>query len=333
MAKVYATKPYNLCQIGKETTKGTAVAATAVMRGPFAMAIPNGDPEVLDEAVGSRIIGERNAPAPLTDVSLAMPEMALSYEQFPYLLEASVKPVTPSGSNPYTYEYEPSDTSPDARTYTLRLGNKLVATDQQIVPFSWVEEWKATYKSDQATWRMSATWRGQRMYAGAFTNSVALPSVVEALTGNTRLYIDNSGGTIGTTEAPGVLLEFSLTYRSGIRWVPIGGSNRYPAALKFGKPSVDFTIRYELEEDTGVSRVATERSAADAGTLRLIRVKCPGTGSRDLIFDMAAKYRKPGGYDEQDENVNVAFDGYATYSSADALFFKTTVINLLSSLT
>jgi hypothetical protein len=337
MASVYGTKPYNLCQIGEEATQGQNVLATTVWRGPFAMPTLAGDPEPMEEDVGTRVAGERTMLPTQVDVVAPMPETALTYEQFPHLLQASIAAGVQTGAipGPFEREYELSfgDGAPAIKTYTLRLGNKLVAADQQIVPFAWVDEWKIMHKSDQATWRMSATWRGQRMYAGAFTPSMSAPDVVEALTGNTRLYIDNSGDNIGDTEVVATLLEFSLTYRSGIRWIPIGDGDRYPKAIKFGKPSVDFTIRYELEEDTGVSRVATERAAADAGTLRLIRLECPGAGGRTFTIDMAAKYRKPGGYDEQDENVNVAFDGYATYSPNDDLYMRLAISNLLYTLT
>lgn len=35
MASVYGTDPYNVVQLGRETTPGTPVAATIIWRGPF----------------------------------------------------------------------------------------------------------------------------------------------------------------------------------------------------------------------------------------------------------------------------------------------------------
>lgn len=332
MASTYGTKPYNSVQLGKESTPGTSVPATTIWRGPY------GSPEdarirkIKEEDVGYLVPAELSYDTRL-GAKLAMPSCELTFEQLPHILEAGIMTATPGAGPGYARAYSfPTIASRTIKTYTLEAGNALVAADQMEVPYSWVDEFELAGKVDEA-WMMAATWQGQRWVTAAMTGSLSIPSVEVALFGNTRLYVDNSGGTIGTTQVSGKLLAATIKAKTGIAWVPAGGGNLYPIAIKYGKPEITWTLKYELEQDGGASFVATERSKWDTKAGRLFRLHTPGSGAtKDLKLDFFGIYDKFGSYENDDQNVSVTVEGHCGYSATDALFFTATVVSALATL-
>ncbi len=335
MAKTYAGWPYSLCQIGKEVTPGTQVAATAVWRGVFASADDDRKRETVQEDVGLLVAQERSYDTQL-GATLAIPATAFTYQQVLYLLESCIGKVTATGTGTYVRAYSfPIGTTPNTlQSYTLRLGNQLASADQRLVPFALVNEIELSGKANEV-WQMSASVMGQRIVSGIFTPAIGLPAVNEAIFANTKLYVDASGGTIGTTQLSGVLVGASVKINNGIVWVPPGDGTLYPVAYKFAKePSVTFTITLELAQDTGVSDVANQRTAYENSTLQLFRLQCPGAGVNTFNLDFAGRYDKVGGYNKEgDGDTTVQFQGHATYSSADSLFFIAQITNALATIT
>lgn len=332
MAKVYAGWPYNVCQIGTESTPGTPVAATTIWRGPFGSPEDDRNRQMAEENVGLLVPTERSYDTSY-GINIGQPATELTYEQVIQIFEAGIKNATATGTNPYTRVYSfPTGTSVNTiKAKTFEMGNILVSTDFKRIPYCFVTEFELSGKSDEA-WKMSSTWRGQQMSTFAFTTSIALPSVEIASFNNTKLYIDASGGTLGATQKLGVLMEASIKVKTGIVPVPVGDGSLVYTAHKFVQPEVTYSLTYELEQDTGVSTVATERAAFEANNFRLFRLQVPGTSSRDIKMDFAGKYTKVGGYNKEgDGNTTVQFEGKAWYSSTDALFCNFTVVNALAS--
>ncbi len=332
MAVVYGTSPYNAVQLGKEVTPGTSVAATTIWRGPYGAPEDTRIRKKKEEDVGYLVPAELNYDTRL-GATLAMPASELTYEQITHILEAAILTATPGAGPGYLRAYPfPTTTARTIKTYTLEAGNALVSADQMEIPYAFVSEFELSGKVDEA-WMMAATWLGQRWVTAAMTGALSVPAVEVALFGNTKFYVDNSGGTIGTTQVSGKLLEATIKCTTGIQFVPVGDGNLYPIAHKFIKPEVTFTLAYELEQDTGVSFVATERGKWDTKAGRLMRLHVPGSGAtKDLKLDLFAIYDKFGAYENSDGNVSVKVEGHCGYSSTDALFFTPTVINALSTL-
>ncbi len=332
MASVYGTKPYNSVQLGKEVTPGTSVAATTIWRGPFGSPEDTRIRKIKEEDVGYLVPAESSYDTRL-GATLAMPASELTFEQLPHILEAGILTATPGVTPNFSRAYPfPTTTSRTIKCYTLEAGNTLVAADQMEIPYSFVSEFELAGKVDEA-WMMSATWIGQRWVVAAMTAALSIPAVEVALFGNTKLYINDSGGTIGTTQISGKLLDFTLKCKTGIQFVPAGDGNLYPIAHKFVKPEVTFTAAYELEQDGGTSFVASERAKWVAKAGRLLRLAIVGSGAtKNVNLDLFAIYDKFGSYENSDGNVSVKVEGHAGYSATDALFFTPTVINGLATL-
>ena len=278
MAEVYGTAPYNVVQLGKETVPGTGVAATTIWRGPFGSPEDTRVRKKKEEDVGYLVPAELNYDTRLA-ATLAMPSSELTFEQLPHILEAGIVTATPGASPGYSRAYPfPTTTTRTIKTYTLEAGNVLVTADQAEFPYAFVSEFELTGKVDEA-WMMAATWQAQRWVNSTLTGALSIPAVEVALFGKTKFYINDSGGTIGTTQVSGKLLEATIKVMTGIQYVPAGDGSLYPIAHKFVKPEVTFALAYELEQDTGVSFVAAERAKWVAAAGRLLRLDVAGSAA------------------------------------------------------
>lgn len=320
----------NRIQIGAETTSGTAVAADIIWIGPAA--------DIEDTQVVMRPGQTDNTgmllPTARTYISqlsaaLSIPETEATYEHLPHIFEAAIKTATPSGSSPYTYSYAPGvSTANTIKTYTLESGNA-IAGDGNEMEYGFVESFTLSGKSGEA-WKVTSNWRGRQKTVATMTGALSLVSVEEILFGKTKLYIDATGGTIGTTQESGVLLEASLTYNSGIQPVFAADGTLYFTAHKITPPSLDFTLTLEL--DTTANTVVTERAFWKSQTTRLIRLIATGSASREFTVDIAGKYTSVGGYQNSNGNTTVQLSGTAVYSSTDSLFCVFEIDNLLTTL-
>ena len=327
----YGAFSANTIQYGRETTPGTGVAATVVHRGPAADI--EDQREIFhpgkEESVGLLVPTDRTYVGKLAAM-LSVPETELTFEQVCHILEGGIKTATPVGAGPYVRTYAPPLTStPNAiKTYTMETGNK-IAGDAHEMAYSFVESFTLSGKQGEA-WKMSSNWRGRQKVEAALTGSVALQAVEEALFSKTSLYIDASGGTIGSTQKAAVLLEASITVQTGIQAVFAGDGQLYFTTHKFTRPQFEYSLTFELESG-GIANA--ERAAMESQALRLVRLSCPGSDSdRLMVIDFAGKHTAVGGYQNSEENTTVQISGEAKYSSTDALFFEIEVTNDLTAL-
>lgn len=322
MPRKYGSWPLNVCQYGAETTNGTAAPATGIWRGPFGHFEDDIKTEEIEEDIGTFAVTNQEFVV-WGGVTVPAPSGALNLLQFPVLLKASVMAVTPTGTGPYVRQYDAAfgDTDPDIQPYTLRVGNKRTTADVWMMPFSFVKEWEISGKAEEL-WKLSHSWTAPRRVPGTFTPDVMLRGFDPVLFAKTLLYIDNSGGTIGTTQKLGVLMAASIKWKTGIEWVPVGDGNTYSIGYKLGRPDVTFSLTYELEQDGANSVVADERARHDSRSFGLFRLRLPGSGVNVMDIDFAGRYSKIGPYTKEGEmNTTVTFEGRALYSPADAKFF------------
>ena len=320
----YGTYTYNKVQFGRETTPGTPVNATEIWRGKATMVADERDVKIVEEEVGILVPAERSYIAS-TVGKVNLPQTELTFEQFPHILEAGIHTVAATGSSPYLYEYEfpTGTTQPAIKTYTLETGNALVASDQHELAYSFVEEFEVSGQSKEA-WMLTSNWTGRQANQTSMTALSTLLTVEEALFQNTTLYIDATGGTIGTTAKAGVLLSARVRYRTGIVPIYTADGQLYFAAHKRVRPALDFSIKMELESG---SLVAAERAFFKSQAVRLFKLGIVGSGSKAINLMFAGKYDSISDYENDDENTVVTFNGHGVYSQADAIFAEISVAN------
>ncbi|MEM7133431.1 MAG: hypothetical protein AAF702_44455 [Chloroflexota bacterium] len=321
----YAAWNFNTIQLGREVTAGTAVAATEKWRGEFSMLVDNQAIETVEEQVGLYISPERTYTA-WESAELQIPSTPLTYEQVPHVFEAGLLTVTPTGAGPYTYDYVvPVLTRPAIQPYTIEGGNADIQGDNQEMPYSFVTSFRLSGTIKQS-WMMESTWMGQRLVPSTLTPALPLLDVEQALFGNTQLFIDPSGGTIGTTQLNGVLMQAEINCtNTGIQEVPTADGTNYYSQHKLVGPEMDFSLTFELEDTANA--VDTARAAYRAQTPQLIQLLVPGTGGRSIRMRMTGRYTDFPSYTNDNGNTSVQIGGTVSYNSTDNLFFECQVIN------
>jgi hypothetical protein len=313
--------PYstNVIQLGRETTPGTAVPATTVWRGPAIDIEDARERQFVESHIGILAPTSDHYDSSLL-ARLAFPETELTFEQFCHVLEAGIAAATPTGSGPYTRDYAlPVGSTPNAlKLYTLEGGNKSVG-DGHRMAYSFVESFKLSGRANEA-WKLSSTWAGRRKTSQALTGSLAVPAQEVALFNNSRLYIDATGGSWGTTPVTGAFKRFEIDVDTGWRPVFSGDGELYFHAIKYVGAKINFSFALELE-NSSTRGVSSERTAYENGVIRLIQVAIPGTSGRAIMLQGCGKYTAMGGYENDNGNTIVAVEGEARYSSADASFW------------
>jgi len=279
---------------------------------------------IVSENLGTFMQPERSYDGKL-QAAWAQPSTPLTYEQVAHIFEAGIKTATPSGTGPYVraYNYPFGGTSVNTiKTYTAEAGSSVVGEDVYEAEFGFVESFELSGSFGEA-WTMSSNWIFRQMLQTGFTSALSAPVVNEALFPHTKLYIDASGGTIGTTQMSGVLMSASVNVTTGLQIVPVGDGSLFYVDYKWTQPEITFSLTLELEDS---SVVADQRDSYRADDVLLFRLAITD-GTRILNLDWAGKYDSVGDYTNSDGNTTVTFDGHAVASSTDSLSFTATLTN------
>ena len=321
-------------QLGDEVTAGTAVAASTIWRG---MGVIHDIREVNfpEEDVG--VLGG-------TDRSyigrywseLSMDAVEATFEQLPYILEAGVAEESPTqdgAGSDYIYNYlAPTTAQNTIQTYTIEGGD-----DQQAEEFDYafVQSFNLSGEG-QGALMMSADWMGRETTNTTFTGALSIPTVEEIIVNDGTLYIDDSGGSVGSTAVSSTLFGIDLQWDTGLEayWA-VDGSKDF-SLHKFTTDEIVLNLTYEHN-----ASAVTEKAKYRAGDVRLIRllfegsaVATPGTtySNKSLIIDLAGVYEDWSALEDQNGNDVVTATLRCRYSVADTLKADVTVVNELSAL-
>lgn len=328
-------RAFRKIQLGRETTAGTAVAATTIWRGVGTIEDQR-ELTVVEEDIGFFSGGDRSYISKLY-AALSMDETPATFEQLPYILEAGVKAVqtgASGGGSAKEYIYTMPTSSPNTlAVYTLEGGDNQQAEKME---YSFVDQFKISGKPGEAV-MMSADWFGRQATNASFTGALSLPTVEDILFQKGKLYIDDVSGTMGTTQVSNSFLGMDLTVKTGVTPVWTGDGNLYFSFTKAVRPEVTLEITFE-HDSSSVAEKTNWRNL----TSRLIRVQFDGTAlttagtnfaNKALRIDLAGKWSKFDKIDEMDGNDIIKATFVAKYNATAAKFAEFTVCNTLTSLT
>jgi len=267
-------------QIGKESTRGTAVAADTVLIGSLTMT-----PEI----TWHRPVDERNSLAEFNR-AVAVGQMTrlryesdATYEQLTQFLSMAVKggisTSTPGGAT-RDWTFIPNTTSKNVQdSFTFEYGDDTQAWESDFTVVESLELGLALNEVLTLRADMFANFAAKT----TFTSGLSAPSLNggEIVCNNAKIYIDSAWASLGGTEKATLLAGATIRVPTGL------------APVKYADGSLDFSAlaeqktHAELEMDLVSSSAAiTEYDAYVAGTTRAIRIEILG----DLTGDSAFKY-------------------------------------------
>jgi len=324
-------------QLGAETTAGTATTATALWLGNGT--IEDQRVRVMPEIdQGLMIPVAQSYDAGLLAV-LTMEETEATFEQLSYILSAAIEDVTTgsrdgTAGSGYVYQHDlATNAQVTPQTYTVEMGD-----DQRVdeMEYAVVREFSLSGAKNEA-WMVSATWVGRQVTDAEFSTSIATPTIEPILFNKSKLYINTSGGTIGTTQKTSTFLGFSLDWTTGFQPIFAGDGSLYYSAIKQVAPAVTGTLILE-NNATGEAEITAARTATTQRLIRIISEGAALTTAGTYTYgtariDLAIEYTAvPAlGEDEGDDIVEMPFR--VVWLTAKSLGGQILVVNELATLT
>lgn len=287
-------------QWGKESTRGTLVPATSKLLVADVDFEEDGQvfhPPLVRGLVqrwkGGEIVVQRGT-------KFTIPESVAFYEQMPNWLSQSVKgAVAPTGVGPYVYTYTRDPTANpllDSWTYERRLSDGTNFIDQE---FGYAMLSSINWKSQQNQPVMfTAEGFARRQQTSTLTASLSAPATPEALLGSSsKLYIDTTWAGVGGTIVSGQIVSWDLAFNTG--YMPIhladGRSDLDFAGAVYGSENTYLTLKAQMLVKPNSGQYATEKTAAEAQTLRAVQIRCDGsTANLQVKFNMLVKHNMAG---------------------------------------
>lgn len=334
------TKMLSKIQLGREASGGATDPPTTIWRG---LGFINDEAEVVfpEENVGLLVPTDRTY-IPWKQARLEFAETEATFEQLIHILEAGLKSigtgVADGAGTGKIYNYPFPITSPVAvsdtdgiKTYRIEGGDNV---DAEEMEYSFVEEFTLSGAAKEA-WKVSAKWIGRQVTTDTFTTALSIPTVEECLFPKTKLYIDTSSDSFGTTQKTNTLIEAKLLVKTGWVPVPVGDGNTYFAFAKNVGPEITLDIVFEHD-----ATAIAEKTLWRAQTTRNVSLICQGTALttpgtaytyKTLQIDVAGKWSKFEPLDERDGNTVISATLKGAYNVTNAKIGQIIVVNQLTS--
>lgn len=277
-----APKHATLAQLGIETVHGTPVAATrrlAVQTFTFDIA---DDVYEHDDVIDGLLTHQSSSPLIVKNHSAYEMRMDLDYEQVLWPFYAGLQGgITPTQPNvvlaPLTWLHTfapPAETDPTLDSFTVEFASRAGADilDYES-PFVMCNEIEISSRNENVP-EVVARFFGRKAVASVVTPALAVPGLVDYPSLLTKVYIDSTWATLGTTQVLGQVKSFRWRFNNFVR----------PEYFLDGRASLDFsteTIRRRTAElemriavDPAAGAVAElEQQNKEASVGRAVRIE------------------------------------------------------------
>lgn len=181
--------------------------------------------------------------------------------------------------------------------------------------------------------RFAADGFARRVQTGeSLTAALSLPTPELPPAPLVTLFIDSTWAGLGGTQVSTQVLGWSHKFNTGVK----------PIWTMDGRTDLDYTTHVVDAGDRSIeasitcllgAQYATERAAAEAGTLRAVRIQVDGSSGRQLQIDFLAKYETPELFDlgaDQDGQHTVVLNLVESTDGTNLLKYK--LSNLITAL-
>lgn len=322
--------------VGWETSAGTQVAGTTIWGGTS-----DGIEDMLTiEQIGEQIgkfSGSDRSVVTAYKSQLALPEVAATFEQLPYLLAWSFggpkTGVQDGAGTDYLYTTNIPETSgPTLLTSTFEAGD-----DHQAYEFGYghCTEWKLQGAGGE-TLKMSATIAGQQKSTATFTAGQVRPTVSEILVSKGKFYLDAIGGAYGGTQVVAQLLAVDISFTAKLEpKYTIDGSLDFTFVAYTGH---EISGSLLFENDTAAQAEILNFESQTPRKLQLkfegATVSTPGTtySKKTLIINLPIKFGKVNTLSDQNGNDTISLDFTSKYNVTADDSGQVIIVNELSAL-
>lgn len=216
---------FSKIQYGKETTKGTPVAATRMLIGGQVSAItPDKRPRKISENIGLRSAGSRKViDQYLVSDSLSIPEGY--FQGLPVIFGCGLKGgVTPTETTPsqqdYKWDFTPSlafNASNAQDAITLEKGDNTQAFECEYTMFQRIRiSGRVAQGAEGAPVAIDAEFFARQWTAATFTGALSIPTATALNAKLAKLFVDTTWVGLGTTEIANALRSFDIDIMTGL---------------------------------------------------------------------------------------------------------------------
>jgi len=277
-----ATRKFSKFQYGKESTRGTAVAATKMLFANVKGVPTDRKPVFIADANGVRAASNRTQVYEyLVNDSITIPDAY--FQCLPMFLSCGLKgnitaTETTGGQSDYLWTFLPSMTATNAPdSITLEMGDDVQAFEIEHVMFERLRI-KGDIAQDGGASKVDieGSYFGRQVTATTFTGAIAVPTVTTMNGKAARIYKDAAWANRGTTELTNSLRGFECEIMTGLHVKFFGDANLYFAT--FGEGQISGMLTLTLEGDSTADTLFDEFQAGTAKAYSL-KINGPQIGS------------------------------------------------------
>lgn len=318
-----------LYQMGKETTRGTAVPATSKIAVEQIDFMPEDEMYRPNLAKGLLLphSGDETPIKRLTRWKVT--DQPVVYNQHQNWLSMGVDGgVTAVGaSDPWAWTFTRSilaDPAPDTWTLERRMTDGTNHADNEWA-YCFLSQLKWVWEINQPL-KFSAEGFARRIQTSTLTAALAMPVITIPPAQLGKLWLDAAWANLGTTQVVGELRKIDCTFNTGLK----------PVDLIDGRTDLDYSTYVIDADEVGIelsldvlltkARYDAERAAAEAGTLRAIRAKIEGPlANRSLQLDMLVKHTAASMFEVGEEDGQVSAN-FKMQEATDATNFFSAIL-------
>ena len=274
-------QPLTLIQVGKESTDGTAVAATRRVLTKSCTFRHLQTQELFEGQLSGVLSRAATSPVLTREASQLEISTDLDFNQvlLPLLsgIKGGVTSSIPGSGEARLWTFAPSQTAPSVDPYTIEfVVDDGDAKQQMEAPFGVTTSFEITGGTEslpQITWSMDA----RKSVQSTYTSGIALPAVKYASNLRWQMSLDTTWANLGTTningqvygftwsQSPLVAPQWYLQNRDALDWAGVEAQTR----------TTDLVIQATF--DTGASNLyETEIAAKASGSKRFIQLRLLG---------------------------------------------------------
>ncbi len=309
---------FSKVQYGKETVRGTAVAATKILLGQVPAVNSDRKPAFPNENVGVRADAIRSVVHQYLYTNTLSIEHGY-FQALPWFFGCGLKgAVVPSEQTPaqadYLWDFTPSMAmavlnNPDSST--IELGDDTQAFEAEYAMFERIRiGWQVSQGLESSPVKLEADFFSRQLTPTTFTPALSLPAV-EPMNGKlSRLYIDPTWAAIGATEKTNILRGADVEILTGVHPKDAGSGFKY--FNEHGEGVIMVTANLTVEGLTAANAIMTAH-LADPQTFQAVRLKINGgqigTGlPHSLTLDIGGVWESvsPLGSEDRGDNLHTA---------------------------